>query len=128
MAKQLVDSMAMEWDPAQFHDTYREDLMRMIHERAEAGEETVSVANVEAPEPRVLDLMAALKGSLAAKAKESVGKRRKSSSDEGDEDSTSTTDDDETSTASEDEDEAPETKKASRGAKRAGKAASRKSA
>jgi DNA end-binding protein Ku len=76
MAQQLVESMAMDWDPAQFHDTYREDLMRLIEERAEAGEKgTVTAASVEAPEPRVLDLMAALKGSLAARAKESVGKR-----------------------------------------------------
>jgi len=79
MAKQLVDSMAMEWNPAEFHDTYREDLVRMIHERAETGEESVSVAAVEAPEPRVLDLMAALKGSLAAKAKDAVTMRDPSS-------------------------------------------------
>ena len=39
---------------------------------AQAG--VLSAADVEAPEPRVLDLMAALKGSLAARAKESVAK------------------------------------------------------
>lgn len=76
MAKQLVDSMAMDWNPEEFRDTYREDVMQMIHERAESPDEgTVTAAEVEAPEPRVLDLMTALKGSLAAKARDSVGKR-----------------------------------------------------
>lgn len=105
MARQLVDSMAMEWDPAQFHDTYREDLMRMIHERAESGNETVSSTEVEAPEPRVLDLMTALKGSLAARAQESVGKRKAASNDD-----------------EKDDDDAP-AKKPARSTKRAAKSA-----
>jgi DNA end-binding protein Ku len=126
MARQLVDSMAMEWNPAEFHDTYREDLIRMIHERAESGEEVAaSAADVEAPEPRVLDLMAALKGSLAARAKESVEgkpsaqrverKDRKAAAN-----ASAKSDDDEN------EDEA-ESKKPAR-TKRASKSAARKSA
>jgi DNA end-binding protein Ku len=65
--------MAAEWNPAQFHDSYRADLLRLIEERA-AQPEGVAVAAAapadDAP-PRVLDLMAALKGSLAARAQAS---------------------------------------------------------
>lgn len=121
MARQLVESMAMDWDPAQFHDTYREDIMRMINERAESGEEIQSATNVEAPEPRVLDLMAALKGSLAAKAKDSVGKRPAAHR-------VARPDRKAAATAKKDEPESATAKKTARGSKRAAKSASRKSA
>lgn len=135
MARQLVDSMAMDWNPSEFHDTYREDIIKMIHERAESGEEgTVTAADVEAPEPRVLDLMTALKGSLAARAKENVGGRaaaqrverkdKKAAASAG-----ATSDDDADADADADEgSDEEETKKSSRSTKRAGKSAARKSA
>ncbi len=71
MAEQLVESMATTWDPSEFRDTYRDDLMRLIRRRAELpdGKGVVASASDDGPPPRVLDLMSALKGSLAAKAK-----------------------------------------------------------
>lgn len=74
MARQLVEMMATEWKPEQFHDTYRDDLMRLIEERA-SGAATVDAAPAGESEPRVLDLMSALKGSLAARARETVRQR-----------------------------------------------------
>lgn len=77
MATQLVDSMAMEWDPTQFRDTYREDMLRMIEELAESGEEVrVEAVDADESEPRVLDLVAALKGSLAARAKSATAAKK----------------------------------------------------
>jgi DNA end-binding protein Ku len=34
MAERLVDDMALDWDPTKYHDTYRDDLMKMIEEKA----------------------------------------------------------------------------------------------
>lgn len=77
MARQLVGMMASEWQPDAFHDTYRDDVMRLIEERAAQpdGEGAVTVAAAADEPPRVLDLMAALKGSLASRAHEKVVKR-----------------------------------------------------
>lgn len=71
MAEQLVESMATTWDPSEFRDTYRDDLMQLIRARAEQpnGKGLVSSSADEGPPPRVLDLMTALKGSLAAQAR-----------------------------------------------------------
>lgn len=73
MATQLVEMMATEWDPTVFHDVYREDVLRLVEERAAQPEGgAVTAASVEEEPPRVLDLMAALKGSLAERARASV--------------------------------------------------------
>ena len=71
MAEQLVESMATTWDPSEFRDTYRDDLMELIRQRAEQpdGKGVVASLHTDDPPPRVLDLMSALKGSLAAKAR-----------------------------------------------------------
>jgi DNA end-binding protein Ku len=63
MAKQLVAAMTGEFDPQQYHDEYREALLRVI-------EAKVDGQPVEAPEPVVetrglTDLMAVLEASVA---------------------------------------------------------------
>jgi DNA end-binding protein Ku len=63
MAKQLVDALATEFEPARYHDGYREQLMALI-ERKAAGEEIVAEPQVE-ESGKVVDLMAALEQSLA---------------------------------------------------------------
>lgn len=68
MAKHLIDAMAMEFDPSQFTDEYREALMQVVDAKRE-GEEIVAVE--EAPEATVIDLMSALRKSVeAAKQRE----------------------------------------------------------
>jgi DNA end-binding protein Ku len=72
MAQQLVESMTTTWNPSEFKDTYREDLMELIQRRAAAGDgkgAVVSPGADDGPPARVLDLMTALKGSLAARAR-----------------------------------------------------------
>jgi DNA end-binding protein Ku len=65
MAKQLVESLAADFDPAQFHDTYREKVLELIERKASGETGLVEVPEPEAA-PRVVDLMAALEASVAA--------------------------------------------------------------
>jgi DNA end-binding protein Ku len=71
MAESLVDSLASEFEPEKYHDEYREEVMALIHAKAE-GEE-FEVPEVAAEKPKVVDIMAALEASVAA-AKEARGR------------------------------------------------------
>jgi DNA end-binding protein Ku len=64
IAKQLVESLATEWQPERYHDEYREKVLALIEQKA-AGEEVAVQPAAEEPAP-VPDLMAALKASLDA--------------------------------------------------------------
>jgi DNA end-binding protein Ku len=64
MARQLIESLATEFDPTKYRDEYRERVLELI-ERKAAGEELAIPAEPEAP-AAVPDLMAALEASLAA--------------------------------------------------------------
>lgn len=67
MAKQLIAGMAMKWQPAAYRDEYRADLMKLVKRRAKGAKEAAE-AMPEAPEEtKVIDLMAALRKSLANK-------------------------------------------------------------
>ena len=63
VAHQLIQALADEWDPKKYYDTYEANLKRLIEAKLEGGE----VAEVEKPAKMapVVDLMAALKQSLA---------------------------------------------------------------
>ena len=62
MAVSLINQLAGPFEPAKYHDTYREDIDRIVAERV-AGKETSSVG--AAPDPtRAKDLMNALLASL----------------------------------------------------------------
>jgi DNA end-binding protein Ku len=64
IAKQLIESLAGEFEPAKYKDTYREAVLAMIEKKA-AGEEIVIAPEDEETAP-VPDLMSALKASLDA--------------------------------------------------------------
>lgn len=64
MAEALVDSLAGDFDPAKYHDEYREQVLDLIKRKAE-GEEFEAPAAVAAA-PKVVDLMAALEASVKA--------------------------------------------------------------
>jgi len=68
MARQLVASMATTWNPAEFKDSYHDDLLRLVEARA-SGAVTAAGPAADSEPPRVLDLMAALKRSLAARSR-----------------------------------------------------------
>ena len=69
MATQLISSMHMDWKPQEFKDTYREDLLRLIRQRAKKGGSKTAIAAApasSATQTKVLDLVAALQKSLGA--------------------------------------------------------------
>jgi len=63
MAQSFVESLTEPWDPAAFHDDYREALQAVIDAKV-AGEEVTTAA--EPPAAEVIDLMEALKASVEA--------------------------------------------------------------
>jgi DNA end-binding protein Ku len=65
VAKQLVDSLAADFDPKRYHDTYREQVLELI-ERKASGEEVTVQAPAEPKREPAPDLMTALKASLEA--------------------------------------------------------------
>ena len=82
MAKRLIEDMADDWKPGEYHDTYHEDLLRRIEEKVKAGEtEEVTAPEKEekaAKSAEVLDLMSLLKKSVegGAKTRRAPHKRR----------------------------------------------------
>ena len=69
IAKQLVESLAGEFEPGKYHDAYREEVVAMI-ERKAAGEEIAVQPVTEDAGAPVPDLMSALKASLDAVRKD----------------------------------------------------------
>jgi DNA end-binding protein Ku len=65
IAKQLVESLAADFEPERFRDTYRDEVLALIERKASGEEIAVQPARDEEEEP-VPDLMAALKASLDA--------------------------------------------------------------
>jgi DNA end-binding protein Ku len=68
MAEKLIEEMTEPWKPQQYHDTYREDLMKRIKEKVRNKETHTLTEAGEAEKPRktaeIIDLMAVLKQSL----------------------------------------------------------------
>jgi DNA end-binding protein Ku len=74
MAGQLVEDMTSKWDPSQFHDSFAEDVMSLVHKKVEAGQ-TETVIQPEAEEAavaasNVVDLTELLQRSLRGGKKE----------------------------------------------------------
>jgi DNA end-binding protein Ku len=71
MALALVEGMSEEWNPEQYHDSYREDVLALIEQKVASGD-TKSITPVDKhAEPRtsgkVIDLVALLQQSLGKK-------------------------------------------------------------
>jgi DNA end-binding protein Ku len=64
MARQLIESLATDFDPTRYRDEYRERVLDLIERKAQ-GQEVATQPAPEAP-TEVPDLMAALEASLAA--------------------------------------------------------------
>jgi DNA end-binding protein Ku len=63
LASQIIESLASDWDPARYHDTYTEELKDLIPRKAK-GEKLTVEDDDEEPSGKVVDLMAALQASL----------------------------------------------------------------
>jgi DNA end-binding protein Ku len=80
MAERLVDDMAEPWHPERYHDTYREDLLALIHRKVESGETHVVAEPAEGKAAaeggaEIVDLMALLKRSLESRGEKTEAPR-----------------------------------------------------
>ncbi|NED99975.1 non-homologous end joining protein Ku [Phytoactinopolyspora halotolerans] len=82
-AVKLIEQLSTSWKPENYHDTYREQVLKLIEQKAK-GEE-VEVAEPEEPEDNVVDLVAALERSIeqARGSKSASGGGSKSTSSGG---------------------------------------------
>jgi len=73
MALSLVEDMSEKWNPKEYHDTYREDVLKLVEKKVKAGQtHTITAPSDESPVPKasnVVDLVALLKQSLGSKGK-----------------------------------------------------------
>lgn len=74
MAKQLVEAMTAKWEPEQYKDTYREEVLKIIDQKVQTGQvTTVSETAEEAPaEGKVVDIMSLLKRSVERQKQEAA--------------------------------------------------------
>lgn len=78
MAEQLIASLSTEFEPDQYRDEYREQLLALIEQKAE-GKEIVAPEAEEPKATKAPDLMAALEESIAAVKGGGDGAKSKSS-------------------------------------------------
>jgi DNA end-binding protein Ku len=79
LATQLIDGMTTKWDPADYHDEYRDVLMKLIEKKIKTGQtEAIEMDEEEEPdeEPKTIDFMEVLKQSVAHTSKGRAKKRR----------------------------------------------------
>jgi DNA end-binding protein Ku len=71
LSKQLVESLVSDWDPTQYVDEYQQELRTLIAAKLEQGDALDTAATFGEPEEEqggeVIDLMEALRQSIAAK-------------------------------------------------------------
>ncbi len=80
MASRLIDAMETTWKPEEHRDTFRDDLLKLIHSRArKGGGHRAAEAGRRREgqgEAKVLDLMAALKESVSNQSRRGSSRRR----------------------------------------------------
>lgn len=74
MAEQLVESLSAKFDPSAYKDEYRDKLLEMLEKKAE-GKEVVEAPDAGDEEPKIVDLMEALRRSLESGS--AKGERRR---------------------------------------------------
>ncbi|SDG82178.1 DNA end-binding protein Ku [Pseudomonas flavescens] len=79
MAKRLVRDMAVDWEPEQYHDTFRDKIVALVEKKAKAGKiEAVDDSGERKPPSKgadVIDLTDLLKRSLEGNAARPARKR-----------------------------------------------------
>jgi DNA end-binding protein Ku len=80
LAMQLVEQSSSEsFDPAKYHDQVREQMLEMIQKKVEGQEITAAPAGAVA-QPQIIDLMSALKASLADEGRKPAARAAKKKS------------------------------------------------
>jgi len=71
MAMALVEGMADDWKPEQYHDTYREDILALVEKKVKAKQtKTITMPDKDSARPaasNVVDLVALLQASIGKK-------------------------------------------------------------
>ncbi|MGK5050428.1 Ku protein [Janthinobacterium sp. RB2P8] len=84
MALSLVDGMSETWQPGQYHDSYREDVLALVKKKIKARQtKTITPPAPEAQEEHgsnVIDLVALLQQSLGKKMPAAPARKRAASS------------------------------------------------
>ena len=75
MARTLVENLADSWDPSQYTDQYRDNLMKIIKAKLK-GKQPHLVEHVEPRDAEVVDLMERLRQSLAGAGGAAGGKKK----------------------------------------------------
>lgn len=77
MAEQLIESMSTKWKPNQYHDEYRDAVMKWIEQKAKAGGKMPAPAKDEADEsiPPTFNIADLLQQSLSRKSRAAPAKR-----------------------------------------------------
>lgn len=80
MALSLVDGMSEAWEPGQYHDSYREDVLALVKKKIKARQTKTITAPAPAAEEEhasnVIDLVALLQQSLGRKAPAAPARKR----------------------------------------------------
>ena len=81
MAKQLIESMAGEWQPDEYQDEFRDRLQKVIEKRIAAQDTTTAAAPDEEEPPKnaatnVVDFMSLLEQSLKSKKRTPAAKKK----------------------------------------------------
>ena len=83
MAERLIAEMTEGWDPAQYHDEYRDELLAFIKKRSRSGKLVTAPEAEEEPAPRkradIIDIAELLKQSLAKTGEDRRRPRRRKS-------------------------------------------------
>lgn len=82
MVEKLVEEMTARWNPEDYHDSYREDLMKRIQEKIRKKQTHVLTPKEKAPKEErqsaeIIDLMSVLKKSLESRGGGATPRRRK---------------------------------------------------
>jgi DNA end-binding protein Ku len=66
MAEQLVMDMSGKWNPDEFHDSFKDEIMKLVHERVETGDiqTVVEAEESERTSAQIVDLTELLQRSL----------------------------------------------------------------
>ncbi|MEO6418073.1 MAG: Ku protein [Polyangiaceae bacterium] len=76
LAEQLIDGMVARWEPSKYKDSYTDDLLEAIHEKAETGKIGARHEPKRAAHSNVTDLLSLLKDSVA-RGKQAPSKKKK---------------------------------------------------
>jgi DNA end-binding protein Ku len=80
LAEQLIESLTAEWEPEQYRDTHREQVLALIERKASGDDQVLTPGDTGDTGGEVVDLMAALEASVEGR-REAKGRHPSTKSD-----------------------------------------------